>query len=179
MRFWGRLLMSIYLIIFNLLIITLIAVSFGAIPIFYVERVVESIYGNWQLSGFLILLLIGGLYLLLKGRKTNGYNKYRSITQYTELGELKITLEAIESLTERSIVQQIRGVRDVKPRVYKSEKGLGINVIVNAIPDLNLPELSKKVQDLVFKDLQDTIGVAVNPITVTVKNIVKDGIKVK
>jgi hypothetical protein len=179
MSLWGRLLTNIYLVLFNLFFIALIAVSFGIIPSFYFNQVVENIYGNWQLSGFLIILLVGGLYLLFKGRKKSESSRHRSIIQYTELGELKITLDAIESLTERSVVQQIRGVRDVKPKAYKSEKGLGIGIVLSTVPDLNLPELSKNVQDVVFKDLQDTVGIAANPITVTIKNIVKDGISVK
>ncbi|HHV72925.1 MAG TPA: alkaline shock response membrane anchor protein AmaP [Clostridia bacterium] len=178
MSVWARLLMNIYLVIFNLALIILIVTSFGLIPYIYIDQTIKYFYANWQLSGFLIILLVGGLFLLFKRKKSDG-GRYRSIIQYNELGELKITLDAIESLTTRVVTQQIKGVREVKPTVYKSDKGIGVDIVVNVIPDINLPDLSKKIQDLVFEHLQDIVGITANPITVTIKDIVTDGIKVK
>lgn len=88
----------------------------------------------------------------------------------TDVGQVRITLQALENLV-RKTAGQIRGVREVKPRIFSRPDGIGVFIHVVVAPDLVVPELSEELQVKVKESLEQVAGVNVGSIRVLVENI--------
>jgi len=81
-------------------------------------------------------------------------------------GQVTISLTAIEDFIKRA-VKQMPEVKEMKPNVRASKKGI---IIVNKVvlfSDVNIPETTEKIQNIVKSRVQDMLGVE-EPITIKV-----------
>ena len=69
-----------------------------------------------------------------------------------------VSLTAMEDLVRRAI-SMVPEVKDVRSSITAGKKGLSINsrLVLNA--DVNIPEMTSRLQDLVKRKIQDTIGI--------------------
>jgi uncharacterized alkaline shock family protein YloU len=81
-------------------------------------------------------------------------------------GRVSVSLFAIEDLIKRAVVK-FPVVRDSKPTVTMSKKGLYIRLKLSLSADVNIPDVTSEIQRFVVKKIQDTIGLN-EPIIVTV-----------
>lgn len=72
-------------------------------------------------------------------------------------GRVSVSLLAIEELTKR-VISRIPEVREVKSRIQATKKGLQIKIRLILRAEGSIPEVTSKVQELVKKKIQDTIG---------------------
>ncbi len=118
----------------------------------------------WILTG---LYVIFGVRLFWKGLVIE--RKKQAVVQDGELGDVRVSLPAIESLAE-NVVSPIKGVRDVRARVVSAPKGINMQMKISVAPDINVPELSKDIQRQVRDNILNVAGIAVHEVRVAVES---------
>lgn len=76
-------------------------------------------------------------------------------------GRVSLSLLALEDVLKR-MLEKLNEIKDVKLLINPSKKGLLIKIKLVIFSELNIPEITYRVQDLVKKKIQDTIGVEGN-----------------
>jgi len=118
----------------------------------------------WALTGLYVLI---GARLFWKGLVIE--RKKQAVVQDGELGDVRVSLPAIESLAEK-VVSPIKGVRDVRARVVTAPQGINMHMNITVSPDINVPALSKDIQQQVRDSVLNVAGIAVHEVRVAVES---------
>jgi len=118
---------------------------------------------------FIIELVFFGLSLmfLLSGVKSDKDKKY--ISKYNNVGETRISLNTIESIA-LAASRKLGGVKDNKAYVKKQGENVVIFIKTIVMPDINIPALLEDIQMKVKKSVEETTGIGVNEVKVSVEN---------
>ncbi|MGE0269072.1 MAG: alkaline shock response membrane anchor protein AmaP [Candidatus Omnitrophota bacterium] len=73
-------------------------------------------------------------------------------------GRVSVSLFALEDLIRRMLLQFIE-IKDVKPTIRISNKGFQVKIPLVLKSEVNIPEVTTRVQSEVLKKIKDTIGV--------------------
>lgn len=87
-----------------------------------------------------------------------------------EEGEVTITSTALEQLVIKS-ARQVKGLREIRPKLKLLPEGVAISLEVTATPDQNLPTLARDLQDNVRQYITDTAGLDILEIRVLINGI--------
>ncbi|KNY26771.1 alkaline shock response membrane anchor protein AmaP [Pseudobacteroides cellulosolvens] len=124
---------------------------------------------------FQCIVFFGGLgilavsvILLLSG--TNDDTEKRTISKKTEIGEIKVSLNSIESIA-LAATKRLSGIKEAKAYVYKGMEGVTVVIKAVVLSDVNIPILSEDIQVKVKKTVEDTSGIRVIEVKVIVDNI--------
>lgn len=98
----------------------------------------------------------------------------QAVVHETGLGQVRITSEAVENLVRR-VVNQVRGITEVKPRVVCSPEGINIFVRVTLSPETNIPETSDEIQNKVGSYMAEVAGINIKTIKILVDGISSEG----
>ncbi|HHY46462.1 MAG TPA: alkaline shock response membrane anchor protein AmaP [Firmicutes bacterium] len=115
-----------------------------------------------------ILLFVLGFMLLRLGAGPRRGN--RAIVRETSLGEVRISLVAIENLVRR-VARQVRGVKEVDTLVEIGDDGIRASLSIMVAPDINIPEICDELQARVEQYVRDTVGVDTLKTRINVRNI--------
>ncbi|HOB28345.1 MAG: alkaline shock response membrane anchor protein AmaP [Dethiobacteria bacterium] len=133
--------------------------------------------------GQTVLLLVGGaltvigLILLLMGIFPSK-KQPETVLQTGDLGEVRITLNALENMVLR-VVQQKKEIRGSKRKVVSTPRGLVVYLQVKVAADQNLPELSSELQRDVKNYLEEITGIVVSEVKVNIENIILEQVPLK
>lgn len=94
----------------------------------------------------------------------------QSVLHETDLGEVRISLDAIENLVQR-VARQCKGVRDVRPQVGLDADGIHGTLRVWVSPDVSVPDVARELQDEIGEAVQGVVGVALAGLDIRVENI--------
>ncbi len=149
---------------------TVIAFGFGTLPQTAVDFV-GDLLGTYEMAFiFLAVILVAILYLVLslraKGQPT-------SILIPSELGEVRISLDTIDSLVHQG-TKSIKGIKELKTRIAVREAGLYIYVKAILYGDRNIPELSQTMQGIIQEHVYKISGVEVTEVKVLIENVATD-----
>lgn len=100
----------------------------------------------------------------------------RALVHETELGEVHVTLEAIENLVKK-VTRQIRGIRSVKARVGTTGGGLEIWLRTVMSPDVSVPAVSEEIRTTLKSYVKNVVGAEVTEVHVYVTDISSDSKK--
>lgn len=100
----------------------------------------------------------------------NRPNRNRAVVHEAQLGEVRISLEAVENLVSR-VARGIKGIRDVRPFVRMSPEGLEVRLRVWVSPDVGIPELTQHLQEEIVRYVRNVVGVGVMGVETFVENI--------
>jgi uncharacterized alkaline shock family protein YloU len=163
-----RALLAVYSVFFTVLFALFAAVMLGwAAPLYLLRDLFNPARQElfWPLIAIVILSGIRLFWVsLVKPR-----GKHVVLAE-TSLGQVKVSFQAIESLVEK-VVSQFNGVREVKPRIVAVPQGVGIQVRASVTPDINVPEVSREIQNRIKERILEVTGITVNTVRVTVENI--------
>lgn len=81
-------------------------------------------------------------------------------------GRVTVSLGAIEELIKRMVVRMPE-IREARTTITASRKGLKIRMRLIIFSEVNIPDLTLKIQELVTAKIQETIGID-EPIIVTI-----------
>lgn len=160
MRFFAVLGILFYTIIFILIGLTLIAFSLNIIQpqdinnvLVYTQESPNSriIIG---LSGLLLILISFSFAQLMLGR----FQREKTIAFTTSSGEVTIALSAVEDLIRR-LAGIIPEIRELRPDVIASKKGIIVDLRVILKSEANIPELTARLQDITRSKIQEVLGV--------------------
>lgn len=166
--FW-RLLLSVYNMLMILLGGVVLAASLNVFaPLPYLEIALND--QNRLLTALIALIVIFlALVLLILSWKTssNGSGDDGIVVQEGLLGQVTMTVPAIELLIMKS-VRQIEGVKDIRPQISKDKSGLTVKLNMMINPELNVPEVTAATQKIVKEQLENVGGLQVNAVKVRV-----------
>lgn len=73
-------------------------------------------------------------------------------------GRVSVSLAALEEMIKRKILQMSE-IKDVKVKLTASKKGLFVKVRLILRSEVNIPEITSKVQDKITRKVHNTIGI--------------------
>jgi uncharacterized alkaline shock family protein YloU len=91
------------------------------------------------------------------------------VVDESTIGQIRVSLVALENLITKTVAS-VPGIREVRPRVGAENGGIGIRLKVIASPDLNVPEVSRQIQQLVQDRVREVTGLTVNRIKIEIEN---------
>jgi hypothetical protein len=106
------------------------------------------------MSGLLLIVASISLAQLILG----GFQREKTIAFTTSSGEVTIALSAVEDLI-RHLVHLIPEIKELRPNVIASKKGIIVDLKVILKSEANLPELTARLQDVTKSKIQEVLGV--------------------
>ena len=161
MRFWARLGLFFYMLIVWLLSFA-IAIFVLHWPVGFqdIQDILWNVYNDDKLR---VIFGAVALLLLIKNhfysRAIIGVQqKEKNIAFNNPSGRVSVSLAAMEDLIRR-LVARIPEVKEARPLVIKSSKGLDITVRLILNTETSIPEMTARLQDLIKRKIEDTIGI--------------------
>ena len=115
------------------------------------------LYGRWETSIIGLVLLLISLKLFFLNIKTNR-NPGTSLHN-GELGEISITLKAIESLVQK-VIGEIEDIKDAKVKIHKQNGGISIILKITISHDVIIPDMTKELQSNIKNYIENTAGIS-------------------
>ncbi len=106
------------------------------------------------LSGALLILISSWLAELILGR----FQREKTIAFPTPSGEVTIALTAVEDLIKRLSVF-VPGIKELRPDVIASKKGIIVDLRVVLKSEANIPELTERLQEITRARIQEVLGI--------------------
>jgi uncharacterized alkaline shock family protein YloU len=135
----------------------LVFLAIGLLPVEGIKQILISI--QEQIIPTLIvgaLLLVGGSYLFYILAREIRLGS--AISFQNPEGEVKVLLSAIEEFLKR-LEGRIDGVREMKPKLLMTKKGLEINARVTLEPNTNIPEATTRAQETLREYVEGVLGI--------------------
>jgi uncharacterized alkaline shock family protein YloU len=140
--------------------------SLGSAFIAYedVASIVFASYYDQQLRltfGVIAVVLLLNNFIFWKAISVN-QEREKTITRDNPVGRVSVSIAALEDLVRRSVAN-VREVRDVRCVIRTGKKegkdllSVTSQLILNT--DVNIPELSSRIQEMIKRKIQSTIGI--------------------
>ena len=160
MKIVSGLTLFFYTIVFLMIGGLFIAVSLNLIPQEVVSDAVASLYATTNtrlilgITGILLIFISIMVVQLTLGK----IRREKTIAFENPDGQVTIALSAIEDFIKRAL-KQLPEVKELKPNVKAGKKGILIINRVTLFSDVNIPEMTEKIQTIVKNRVQDMLGV--------------------
>jgi uncharacterized alkaline shock family protein YloU len=176
MNIFNRIWLAIYSFITGIISIAMIGVGTNLIAPRTLEEILAAVYTDLRFAAswtvvFFLLLLLSLKFLFQSDRRGK---KESSVDQRTDFGDVRISMETIESLSLKA-TYKFRGVKDVKSKVKVEEAGLVIALKMSVEGNQSIPELSEEIQRSVHDYVEEITGLPVASVTVFVSSVVSSG----
>ena len=172
MKFIEGLTLFFYTLIFLLVGSLFIVIAINIIPLNSIVDFLNTFYTSTDVR--LVLGITGILLIfisLMVVQVTVGLiNKEKTIAFENPDGQVTISLSAIEDFIKKSM-KQLPELKESRPTVRATKKGITIVNKVILFSDVNIPETTEKIQSIVKSRVQDMLGVE-EPVEIQV-NVVK------
>lgn len=106
------------------------------------------------LSGVLLILISSWFAELILGR----FAREKTIAFPTPSGEVTIALSAVEDLIKR-LNTVVDGIRELRPDVIATKKGIVVDLRVILKSEANIPELTERLQEITRAKIQEVLGI--------------------
>ncbi len=144
---------------------------------YYYNLFYSNLFNQIVLGLIAVLLIILAIYLIWKKGQ---YNKEDlSVAQKTSFGEIKISTNSIKHLTLK-VIKGMGDIKEAKPEINILKMGgINIDLHLSVMQDVNIPELSEKIQRKVKEYLSETSGIETKEIKIHIDKIVYEDNKIK
>ncbi len=105
------------------------------------------------LSGALLILISFSFAQIILGK----FQREKTIAFTTSSGQVTISLSAVEDLIRR-LAGIIPEVKELRPNVVASKKGIIVDMRVVLRSEANIPELTSRLQDIATSKIQEVLG---------------------
>lgn len=106
------------------------------------------------LSGLLLILISLSFAQLILGR----LQREKTIAFTTASGEVTIALSAVEDLIRR-LAGILPEIRELRPDVIATKKGIIVDLRVVLKKEANIPELTSRLQEITKSKIQEVLGI--------------------
>jgi uncharacterized alkaline shock family protein YloU len=162
------LLIDVIIMVLSILIIGLYS------GILDIEYLVASLQGYTVgiegiiVGGALFLISVRILQLFFRKKKIK-----KAIVAKNELGDVNISLDAINSLVH-DIVKQESNTKDIQSQIRVKENG--VHVYLNLVVDSRtiIPELSERLQEILKDRVSESTGVKISKVQILIKEIKRE-----
>ena len=124
-----------------------------------IERLLIMVYYDSQ-SGTIAAICAGGIMFMsfLLARLIYGRRQMeRTIAFENPTGGVTVSLTALEDLIRRLIVQMPE-VKEIRPHMIATRKGLEVDIKLVLRHEVNIPELTARFQELVRRKIEEAVG---------------------
>nr|WP_264484430.1 alkaline shock response membrane anchor protein AmaP [Brevibacillus borstelensis] len=170
---FDRFILTLYSFALIVLSVSVIGASSGLIPAEYIRPYLEQLLGGFQpayLITAVIFLIVSLRFFFSSFRRSKKPKTEKGIRQRSDLGEVNITLQTIQTIAERA-ARRVKGVRDLKTVVRALESGNTITVRVSVDGETPLPELTQKLQTDIKEQVEGIAGVIISEVAVVVTEV--------
>lgn len=94
---------------------------------------------------------------------SGGRQKEKTIAFDNPSGRVSISLHALEETVKKAVLR-ILEVKEIKPTIIASKKGIEINCRVILRSESSIPELTSRLQEIIKERVQDVLGIEENVI---------------
>ncbi len=171
MGIFDRIILSIYTFLLAFLSLGVILISLKLISLEQLWTSLSLIYGQWEAGLVAAVFLLVSVRLLLAGLRSR--NSGGAIVHHNEMGDIHISLDAIENLVEKA-ARHVRGVRGVKVAASHTSAGLKMRLKAVISPESNIPTVTAEIQQRVNDYIMNTVGVELTDMHILVENISND-----
>lgn len=105
-------------------------------------------------SGILLIIISYLFAQLILGR----FQQEKTIAFSTSSGEVTIALSAVEDLIRR-LTGVISEIKELRPDVIATKKGIIVDLRVTLKSEANIPELTARLQEITRSKIQEVLGV--------------------
>jgi len=160
MRIVSGLTLFFYTVVFLIIGALFITVSLNMIP---QETVIDSVTALYAASNARLVLGLTGILLIFISimvvqLAVGKIRREKTIAFENPDGQVTISLSAIEDFIRRAL-KQLPEVKELKPTVRAGKKGILIINRVTLFSDVNIPEMTEKIQAMVKSRVQEMLGV--------------------
>jgi len=162
-----RVLLFVYTVALMVCAAVSLVISLGyQAPFRAFELAFHTAQGRWTTGAVSLLVLVASVRLLYSAFAQPRVH----VVHVTELGEVRISREAVEHLLQR-VARQVRGVRDVRPRATISGESIAAHLRIWVSPDVNIPGLAGQLQEELRRAVREVVGVELTELHVAVESI--------
>lgn len=169
-----RVFLFVYAIIFIMMSLLLIGTAIDNEAMISFAREIVPISCYFPISIIIsLILLVSAIFFLVFVFRTN--KDKESISKFTDLGEVSISLTTIENIT-MALVEKFDAVRNIKILVAKLDDKVSITIRSKMLPDTDIPVTSSKIQEMAKNTVESNSGIAVADVRIVVEGIYSDNI---
>ncbi|MDB5084326.1 MAG: hypothetical protein JWN30_1212 [Bacilli bacterium] len=162
-----RLLLFVYSVLVAVLCVFVSLITFGL----FTDEL--PLIAPWEVVCVAVLLFLISLrFIFYRTRPRHADKQSPSIITRTENGEIRISIETLESLVLRA-GRSISGISDLRARIRIDETGLRIAIRLIVEPDVDIPATCSGLQTKVKAYVSSLAGVNVEQVIVSVKDLRK------
>ncbi|MBN2453068.1 MAG: alkaline shock response membrane anchor protein AmaP [Candidatus Omnitrophica bacterium] len=168
MRFLGGLTLFFYTLVFLLVGSFFIIISLELVAPEVIIDTFNTIYAttNTRMALGITGVLLIFISILVMQVALGKLQREKTIAFENPDGQVTINLSAIEDFIKRAL-KQLPEVKELRPTVRADKKGISILNRVTLFSDINIPETTEKIQNLVKARVQDMLGVE-EPVSIRV-----------
>lgn len=160
MRVVSNLTIIFYSIFFFVIGVSLVLIAFNVLSKDMIDYTLDFIYLNQNMR--LIVGITGGLLavvtLLVIQVVFGRMQMERTIAFENPDGQVTISLNAIEDFIKR-LTKQLPEIKELKPDVIATKKGVDVTIRLILHSDVNIPDVTERVQSLIKGRIQDMLGI--------------------
>lgn len=140
-------------------------------PFDFVEtaRLLSGSPWNWRIG--LLCLAVGAVVIILKVREVR---REQCIAFDNPDGEVAISMDAVEDFIRR-VGMEFDGVKSLIPTIHAGADGIGVSIRMDLWSGTSIPRLSEEMQTAVKMRVQDSLGINVSYVSVSVGKISGEG----
>lgn len=159
MKFFTVLGIVFYSTIIILVGLSMIGLSLNLIPMQNINNLLAYLQNSANLkiilglSGFLLILISFSFAQLILGK----FQREKTIAFSTASGEVTVALSAVEDLIKR-LTGIIAEIKELRPNVIASKKGIEVDLRVILKSEANIPELTSRLQEITRSKIQEVLG---------------------
>ena len=168
MRVLSRILVLVPVIIVLFLCSFLGFFAFQWIDLDIAQDLMEIVYYEEDLRALMLILVAMIMFINFIFYKvfTGSDSKEKVIAFDNPSGRVSVSLGALEEMIKRKI-GRVSDIKDAKATISATRKGLLVKVKLILCSEVNIPEISSRIQNLVMRKVQDMIGME-EPVRVAV-----------
>jgi hypothetical protein len=159
MRLFIRLAVFFYIFIIFLVGITALLVLAHAVDFDQYSALMRLIYLDERAATVMAVIISAVLATslvfarIIFGRQ----EKEKNIHFDNSLGRVTISLSAVEDLVRRLVIHTPQ-IREIRPTITSTKKGLQVDLRLVLCSDVNIPELVAEFQEIIRRKIQDMFG---------------------
>ncbi|NLU37242.1 MAG: alkaline shock response membrane anchor protein AmaP [Clostridiales bacterium] len=172
MRIFDRILLTLYTLFGIFLSVILFGIALNIIDYQVLLSKLSSGIHGWD--AFILGIIAVILFLVSIRLLIAGYTRRKSVSALlmnTELGIIRVSVNTLDTLTQKA-VRSFQEVRDIKSLVLTEPDGIRVQLKVSILPDVEMPELTRNIQQKVKEYIESLAGIAVKEVQVYIENLV-------
>lgn len=179
MKMFNNLVLFFYTLIFLIIGASLIAISIHTVSL---ESVIVALQYTYTTPNLRVITALVGLFLIIVSittahLTTAKMQREKTIAFTNPGGQVTVSLAAIEDFIRR-LISQVPEIKELKPNVVASKRGIEVTNRVILFSDTNIPQVTERIQALIKKRVQEMLGIedTINVLVHVSKIIQKEGI---